>query len=68
MGLPAGLPACLPACLQERTIYSWSTATWRRRLLLPPEARYAGRELSAALIAVSGVGAIFWRPRLPAAS
>lgn len=36
-------------------MYAWNTATWRRRLLLPPQARYAGKELAAGLMAVSGV-------------
>lgn len=35
-------------------MFAWSTSSWRRRLLLPLEARHAGRELSAALMAVSG--------------
>ncbi|GAB4816914.1 hypothetical protein N2152v2_003960 [Parachlorella kessleri] len=39
---------------RERTMYCWSTATWRRRLLLPPEGRYAGKELTLAAMAVSG--------------
>lgn len=45
------------AGLQERNMYSWSTSTWRRRLLLPADNRHAGKPLTSALMAVSGVGA-----------
>ncbi len=45
-------------------MYSWSAGSWRRRLLLPPEQRYAGKELTSALMAVSGVGGLLLRASL----
>lgn len=43
--------------MQERGIYSWSTASWKRRVLLPPDPKYAGKKLIAGLLAVSAVSA-----------
>lgn len=43
--------------MQERGIYSWSTANWKRRVLLQPDPKYAGKKLVAGLLAVSGVSA-----------
>lgn len=40
---------------QERGIFSWSTSTWKRRVLLPPDSKYAGKQLAAGLLAVSSV-------------
>jgi hypothetical protein len=48
--------ALLVVSPQERGIYCWSTATWKRRVLLPPDPKYAGKPLAAGLLAVSGVG------------
>ena len=47
-------PAAQP---QERGIYAWSTASWRRRVLLPPDPKYANKKLAAGLMAVSAVRA-----------
>lgn len=35
----------------------WSTSSWKRRVVLAPEAKYAGKKLAAGLLAVSGVSA-----------
>ena len=36
-------------------MYCWNTATWRRRVLLPPDPKYTNKRLPAGLLAVSGV-------------
>lgn len=48
---------CVQWHMQERGIYLWSTANWKRRVLLPPDPKYAGKKLLAGLLAVSGVSA-----------
>jgi hypothetical protein len=45
-------PLTLP---QERGIYTWSTGSWKRRMLLAPDPKHAGKKLAAGLMAVSGV-------------
>ena len=50
----------LPLCTahwfpQERGIYAWSTGSWKRRVLLAPDPKHAGKKLAAGLMAVSGV-------------
>lgn len=47
---------------QERGIYSWSAGNgaWKRRVLLSPDPKYAGKKLAAGLLAVSAVR----RPRV----
>ena len=42
---------------QERGIYAWSTASWRRRVLLSPDPKYANKKLAAGLMVVSAVRA-----------
>jgi hypothetical protein len=48
----AHCPLTLP---QERGIYTWSTGSWKRRVLLAPDPKHAGKKLAAGLMAVSGV-------------
>ena len=48
---------------KERSLYAWGSSTWRRRVLLPPDPKYAGKKLAAALLAVSPVSGPAMRRR-----
>ncbi|PSC69692.1 Transducin WD40 repeat-like superfamily [Micractinium conductrix] len=49
---------------RERAIYAWSTNSWKRRVLLAPDPKYAGKKLAAGLLAISGGQhpVVYWTP------